>query len=82
MGAVVIIIGNRTLFFMISEFTDAFARPKAKSSDKRVYLLISQQKSYIVRGHVGIADIMLGEHLTDTVELFLKSCVLLGQLSL
>ena len=67
---------------MISVFTDAFARPKAESSDKRVYLLIPQQKSTVIGGHVGVSDIVLCKHLTDAALLFLKGGVLLGQLSL
>ena len=67
---------------MISVFTDALASPKTESSDKRVYFLIAQQKSNIIGGHIRIADIVLGKHLTDAVKLFLKGGILLGQLSL
>ena len=70
------------LFALFPVIRNTHACPDTEGTKECVDLLISEQESYLITAHFGIPKIVLGEKLPRTVQLFLKGCVLLQQLSL
>ena len=47
------------LLFTAPVLADAHPRPQRECPQKRIYLLIAQQKGYVICGHIGIANTFL-----------------------
>lgn len=71
-----------TLINHASVLPDTLSRPNRECTQKRIQLLIPEQKCDIAARHFCVANVVYCQRFADVVKLLLKCRVLLGELAL